>query len=44
LAAIISDRNRPHKHVAGARIILYSAQRLDVAVVARRAQISRPAV
>ena len=44
LAAIVADRNRPHKHVARARIILHSAERLDVAVVARRAQISRPAV
>jgi hypothetical protein len=44
LAAIIADRNGPHKHVARARIILHSAERLDVAVVARRAQISRPAV
>ena len=44
LAALVADRNRPHKHVARARIILHSAARLDVAVVARRAQISRPAV
>jgi transposase len=44
LAAIAADRNRPHKHVARARIILHSAERLDVALVARRAQISRPAV
>ncbi len=44
LAAVVADRNRPHKHVARARIILHSAERLDVAVVARRAQISRPAV
>src|SRR5918994_919516 len=44
LAAIVGDRNRPHKHVARAWIILHSAERVDVAVVARRAQISRPAV
>ena len=44
LAAIVADRNRPHKHVARAGIILHSVERLDVAVVARRAQISRPAV
>src|SRR4051795_7295196 len=44
LAAIVADRNRPQKHVARARIILHSAERLDVAEVARRAQISRPAV
>jgi transposase len=44
LAAILADRNRPQKHVARARIILHSAARLDVAKVARRAGISRPAV
>jgi transposase len=44
LAAILADRNRPQKHVARARIILVSAERLDVAEVARRAGISRPAV
>ena len=44
LAAILADRNRPQKHVARARIILHSAERLDVAEVARRAEISRPAV
>ena len=44
LAAVLADRNRPQKHVARARIILASAERLDVAEVARRAQISRPAV
>ena len=44
LAAILADRNRPQKHVARARIILHSAERLDVAEVARRAGISRPAV
>ena len=44
LAAIVADRNRPQKHVARARIILHSAERLDVAEVARRAGISRPAV
>src|SRR4051794_16042738 len=43
LAAVLADRNRPQKHVARARIILHSAERLDVAEVARRAQISRPA-
>ena len=40
----MADRNRPQKHAARARIILYSAERLDVAGVARRAGISRPAV
>jgi transposase len=44
LAAIAADRNRPQKHAARARIILASAERLDVAEVARRAGISRPAV
>jgi transposase len=44
LAAVLADRNRPQKHVARAWIILHSAARLDVAEVARRAGISRPAV
>src|SRR4051795_5202002 len=44
LAAIVADRNRSQKHAARARIILHSAERLDVAEVARRAGISRPAV
>ena len=44
LAAILADRNRPQKHAARARIILHSAERLDVAAIARRAGIGRPAV
>ena len=44
LAAIIGDRNRPQKHVARACIVLLSADRLDVAAVARQAGTSRPAV
>jgi len=44
LAAIVADRNRLQKHAARARIILHSAERLDVAEVARCAGISRPAV
>ncbi|MGH7186213.1 MAG: IS630 family transposase, partial [Pseudomonadota bacterium] len=44
LAAILADRNRPRKQAARARVILHSAERLDVAEVARRAAISRPAV
>jgi transposase len=44
LAAIVADRNRPHKHVQRARIILHSAERLPVLEVARRAGVSRPAV
>src|SRR3954447_11949147 len=44
LAARGADRNRSQKHAARVRIILHSAERLDVAEVARRAGISRPAV
>ena len=44
LAAVAADRNCPQKHAVRARIILASADRLDVAAVARRAGISRPTV
>ena len=44
LAAIIDDRNRPLKHIQRAQIILFSADRLPVLQVARRAGVSRPAV
>src|SRR4051812_35386945 len=44
LAAILADRNRPQKHAARARLVLHAAERLDVAEVARRAGIGRPAV
>jgi transposase len=44
LEAIVADRNRAQKHVARARIILGSADRLPVAEVARRAGVGRPAV
>ena len=44
LAAIAGDRGRPHKHVLRARIILWSAERLAVLEVARRAGVSRPSV
>jgi hypothetical protein len=44
LAAIAGDRSRPLKHVQRARIILHSADRLPVLEVARRAEVSRPAV
>ena len=44
LATIAAGRNRPQKHAARARIILASAERLEVAEIARRAGISRPAV
>ena len=44
LEAIVADRNRPQKQAARARVVLLSADRLDVATVARQAGISRPAV
>jgi transposase len=44
LAAIVTDRNRPQKHVQRARIILHSGERLPVLEVAKRAGVSRPAV
>ena len=44
LAAIVADRNRPQKHATRARIVLLSAERRDVATIARRAGASRPAV
>ena len=44
LEAIVGDRNRAQKHVARVRIILGSAERLNVAEVARRAGVGRPAV
>ena len=44
LEAIVADRNRAHKHVLRARIVLHSAERLRVAEVARRVGVSRPAV
>ena len=44
LTAIVGDRNRPQKHAVRARIVLLSAERLDVATIARRAGSSRPAV
>jgi Homeodomain-like domain len=44
LATIVGDCNRPQKHVARARIVLLSADRLDVVAIAREAGISRPAV
>ena len=40
----MADRNRAQKHVARARIILGSADRLSVAEVARGAGVGRPAV
>jgi Homeodomain-like domain len=44
LEAILADRNRAQKHVARARIILHSAERLPVSEVAKRAGVGRPAV
>ncbi len=44
LEAIVADRNRSQKHAARARLVLLSAERLEVAVIARQAGISRPAV
>ncbi|MCJ2046047.1 helix-turn-helix domain-containing protein, partial [Methylobacterium sp. J-078] len=44
LAAIAGDRSRPLKHILRARIILLSAERLNVQEVARQAGVSRPAV
>ena len=44
LEAIVADRNRAHKHVLRARIILHSAESLRVAEVARRVGVGRPAV
>jgi hypothetical protein len=44
LEAIVAERNRAQKHVARARIIWASAERLPVAAVAKRAAVGRPAV
>ena len=41
LAAILTDRNRPQKYVARVRILLHSAEWLDVAEIARRAGFSK---
>jgi hypothetical protein len=44
LLAVVADRNRPLKHVQRAHIVFFSADRLPVQEVARRAGVSRPAV
>ena len=44
MEAAVADRNRAQKHAARARIILGSADRLNVAAIAKRAGIGRPAV
>jgi transposase len=44
LTTIIGDRNCSLKHIQRARIILHSDERLPVQEVARRSDVSRPAV
>ena len=44
LTALVADRNRPHKHVQRARIILCAGERLPVLQIAKRVGVSRPAV
>jgi hypothetical protein len=44
LLAVVADRNRPLKHAQRAHIMLFSAYRLPVQEMARRAGVSRPAV
>ena len=44
LTEIAGDRSRPLKHILRARIVLLSAERLNVQDVARQAGVSRPAV
>lgn len=44
LASIVADRNRSQKHIQRARIVLLSDEGLSVAEVARKAEVSRPAV
>jgi AraC-like DNA-binding protein len=42
LASIAADRNRSHKHIQRALIVLRSSEALTVAEVARQAGVSRP--
>jgi len=44
LEAIVADRNRPHKHVERARVVLAVAERGPVQPVATRLGVSRPMV
>jgi len=44
LEAIVADRNRPQKHVDRARVVLASAKRDPVQVVATLLGVSRPMV
>ena len=41
LSAVIDDRNRPHKHIQRAKIVLLSAEKLPVLEVSHRSGISR---
>ena len=44
LEAILADRNRRHKHIQRARIVLLSADRWSVAAIADAVGVSRPSV
>ena len=44
LLTVISDRNRPHKHVERARIVLASADYRPVQQIAQQLGVSRPMV
>lgn len=44
LEVIALDRSRPLKHIQRAKIILHSSDRLSVLEIARRSDVSRPAV
>ena len=44
LAAVIGDRNRPQKHVARARIVLFSADRLPVLRIGTAVGVGRTTV
>ena len=44
LEAIVADRNRRHKHIQRARIVLLSADRRSVAAIADTVGVSRPSV
>jgi transposase len=44
LEAMVADRNRRHKHVQRAQIVLLSAARQSVAAIAQAVGVSRPSV
>jgi transposase len=44
LMAVVQDRNRLHKHVQRAKIVLHSAERRSVLDIAHLSGVSRPAV